>query len=230
MKPLGPKLAEGRDSEIFEHGPDRVLRRTFDGRSLVHEAEVMRYVRSHGYPAPEVHDAGDGYLVMDRVDGPTMLDVATRPPFRLRRWALVLADLHERLHAIPAPEWVPEARLPGDRVVHLDLHPLNVLMGADGPVVVDWSNARRGDPALDVADIWVTFLCADIPASGFELRAADVGKRLFLRWFLRAAGRDEALRALPAAIEGRLADPNWSETERARIRTLGEWASKRSPS
>jgi aminoglycoside phosphotransferase (APT) family kinase protein len=230
VKPLGPKLAEGRDSEIFEHGPGLVIRVARDGRSLVQEAEVMRHVRSHGYPVPEVRDAGDGYLVMDRVDGPTMLEVATRPPFRIRRWALVLADLHDRLHDIPAPDGLPGARLPGDRMLHLDLHPLNVIVGPDGPVVVDWTNARRGDPALDVADIWVTFRCADVPATGVELAAANVGKRLFLRWFLRAAGRDGALRALPAAIEGRLADPNWSEAERARIRRLGEWASKRSPS
>ena len=199
MEPIGPKLAEGRDSEIFEHGPGRVLRRTFVPRSLEHEAAVMRHVRAHGYPVPQVHDVGEGWLVMDRVDGPTMLDVATRPPFRMRRWALVLADLHRRLHDIPAPDGLPEAGLPGDRVVHLDLHPLNVLLGADGPVVVDWANARRGDPALDVADVWVTLLCAEIPATGFERRAAELGKRLFLRWFLRAAGREAALRALPAA-------------------------------
>ena len=26
MEPIGTKLAEGRDSQIFEHGPGRVLR------------------------------------------------------------------------------------------------------------------------------------------------------------------------------------------------------------
>ncbi len=39
---MGPKLAEGRDSEIFEHGIGKVLRVVRDGRSLVAEAEVMR--------------------------------------------------------------------------------------------------------------------------------------------------------------------------------------------
>src|SRR6187399_2536129 len=58
MDPIGPKLAEGRDSEIFEHGPGKVLRVARDGRSLVAEAEIMRYVRSHGYPCPDVDDAG----------------------------------------------------------------------------------------------------------------------------------------------------------------------------
>jgi aminoglycoside phosphotransferase len=83
VQPLGPKIAEGRDSEIFDHGPGRVLRIARDGRSLESEAEIMTYVRSQGYPVPDVHEAGDGYLVMDRIDGPTMLDDAI--PFRIGR-------------------------------------------------------------------------------------------------------------------------------------------------
>ena len=103
MQPIGPKLAEGRDSEIFEHGAGRVLRVARDGRSLVAEAEIMRYVRSHGYPCPDVYDAGDGYLVMDRLEGPTMMEMVGKPPFPLRRSGRLLAELHERLHRIPAP-------------------------------------------------------------------------------------------------------------------------------
>ncbi|MEZ5230312.1 MAG: hypothetical protein R2710_27705 [Acidimicrobiales bacterium] len=87
VDPIGPKLAEGRDSEIFEHGPDRVLRVARDGRSLAQEAETMSYARDHGYPCPAVHDAGDGYLVMDRLVGPTMMEAAGRPPSRSARWA-----------------------------------------------------------------------------------------------------------------------------------------------
>jgi hypothetical protein len=85
VQPIGPKLAEGRDSEIFEHGAGRVLRVARDGRSLIAEADIMRYVRSHGYPCPEVYDAGDGYLIMDRLEGPTMMEMAGKPPFPLRR-------------------------------------------------------------------------------------------------------------------------------------------------
>ena len=40
-----------------------------------------------------------------------------------------------------------------DRIVlcHGDLHPSNVILGADGPVVVDWFDASRGDLVGDVA-------------------------------------------------------------------------------
>lgn len=42
-----------------------------------------------------MYDAGEGYLVMERFDGPTMLDDAI--PFRIGRNAKLLASLHEQL-------------------------------------------------------------------------------------------------------------------------------------
>lgn len=225
MEPIGPKLAEGRDSEIFEHGPGTVLRRPFDGRSLVAEAEIMRYVHGHGYPVPAVHDAGDGYLVMDRVDGPTMLDRAGKPPFPLRRFGHLLADLHERLHRIPAPHGIREAGLPGDRLVHCDLHPLNVLMTADGPIVIDWANAAAGDPAYDLADTWALFACATAPMKDIDHVVVPIGRKVFLRSFLSRVDREAARRAIPAAVEHRLTDRNMSPEERDRMRALSAWAS-----
>jgi aminoglycoside phosphotransferase (APT) family kinase protein len=223
VQPLGPKIAEGRDSEIFDHGPGRVLRIARDGRSLESEAEIMTYVRSQGYPVPDVHEAGDGYLVMDRIDGPTMLDDAI--PFRIGRNAKVLAALHEQLHRIPAPAWLTrEAPVTGDRVVHRDLHPLNVLIGPDGPVVIDWANASRGDPAFDVADTWVLFACADPPLNPIEALLTPVARKMFLRSFLAPLDREAARRAIPAAVAHRLTDRNMSDREHERMRALAHWA------
>lgn len=225
VEPLGRKIAEGRDSEIYDHGPGKVLRVARDRRSLVAEAEVMSYVRSQGYPAPRVHDAGEGYLVMDRVDGPTMLDDAI--PLRIGRHAKLLASLHEQLHRIPAPSWMTrEAPLAGDRLVHRDLHPLNVLITPDGPVVIDWSNASRGDPAFDVADTWVLFACADPPVKRIEALFAPLARKVFLRSFLASLDREAARRAIPAAVAHRLTDPHMSEAERRRMRKLAQRASR----
>lgn len=224
VDPSGPKLAEGRDSEIFEHGPGRVLRRARDGRSLVAEAEIMRYVAAAGYPVPAVHDAGEGWLVMDRVDGPTMLDAAVRRPWRIGAYGRVLADLHHRLHELPAPDGLPAAGVPGDRLLHRDLHPLNVLVTDRGPVVVDWANCAAGDPAYDVADAWVLFAAAEVPGSRAERALAAAGRKLFLRAFLAGLDRDAARAAIPAAVEHRLGDRNMSEGEKARMRRLAERA------
>src|SRR5918993_20036 len=224
MEPLGPKLAEGRDSEIFEHGPGRVLRRSRDGRSLVSEAEIMRYVLDAGYPVPRVHDAGEGFLVMDRVDGPSMLDLAARHPWRLGEYGRLLADLHRRLHDLPAPAGLPSAAVPGDRLLHRDLHPLNVLMPEGGPVVIDWANCAVGDPAYDVADAWVLFATADVPGSRWDRALAAVGRRFFLRGFLRAVDQEAARAAIPAAVAHRLQDRNMSEGEKARMRRMADEA------
>ena len=224
MRPDGPKIAEGRDSEIFDHGPGKVLRIARDGRSLEHEAEIMRYARSQGYPVPEVYDAGEGYLVMDRVEGRTMLDAATKPPFPIRRFGRVLAALHEQLHAIPGPDWLRDAPVPGDRLVHRDLHPLNVLMSPDGPVVIDWANASRGDPAFDVADTWVLFATANPDLAGIEKLAVPVFRRIFLRAFLSGVDRDAAWRAIPAAVAHRLTDRNHTAEEHDRMRRLSDRA------
>jgi aminoglycoside phosphotransferase (APT) family kinase protein len=224
VQPIGPKLAEGRDSAIFEHGPKRVLKVPRDGRSLIPEAEIMRYVRSQGYPCPEVHDAGDGYLVMERLEGPTMMEAAGRPPFPLRRSGHVLAELHRRLHLIAAPPGLQVAPMVGDRLVHRDLHPLNVMMTPAGPVVIDWANASAGDPSFDVADAWTLFACASAPVSGIDRVLVPIGRRMMLRAFLSRVDGEAARRAIPAAVEHRLTDPNMSDEERARMRRLAEWA------
>jgi aminoglycoside phosphotransferase (APT) family kinase protein len=72
--------------------------------------------------------------------------------------------LHTALAAVPAPHSLPRATAkaarpgraappPGDRLLHLDLHPFNVLIDARGDVsgVLDWANAAAGHPDLDRA-------------------------------------------------------------------------------
>jgi aminoglycoside phosphotransferase (APT) family kinase protein len=193
-------LAQGRASEILELGDDRVLRRFKAGGRPAREAEVMSHVQAHGYPVPGVIDVLDDALVLERVDGQTMLADLRRRPWRMSGHARLLADLHHRLHAIP---------FDGERLLHLDFHPDNVLLSRRGPVVIDWANARAGEPALDVAMTWV--ICA---TSGGGLG------RLFTRLFLRHVDRSAARKALGEAAELRIADPNVTDEERVRVRSL----------
>jgi aminoglycoside phosphotransferase (APT) family kinase protein len=201
-------IAAGRASEIFDLGGGRVLRRFRAGGDPEREALVMRHAHANGFPVPRVLDVATDALVLERIDGPTMLADVRRRPWRLRRYARALADLHERLHAIEAPQELPEAGS-GDRVLHLDLHPENVILSRSGPIVVDWTNARRGDPALDIAMTWVIGATSGGPPG-----------RVFVRMFLAHFDRAEIVRALPAAAERRLADVNVTDRERARVRGL----------
>jgi aminoglycoside phosphotransferase (APT) family kinase protein len=161
---VGRLLASGRDGSIYEFGPGLVLRKTNDGRSLANEARIMEYVAEHGYPVPAIHElrAGGSEMVMERIEGPLMLGDGVAGSLRLPRMLGILADLHDRLHRIIAPDWLPSFG-EGDRLLHLDLHPLNVIMSPNGPVVIDWPNARRGDPMADVALTYALISCGRIP-------------------------------------------------------------------
>jgi tRNA A-37 threonylcarbamoyl transferase component Bud32 len=140
-------------------------------------------VREHGYPAPQVVSVSGADLVLERAKGTTMRVDLARRPWTLLGHARLLADLHRRLHRIPAPVWLP-AIGPGGSVIHLDLHPENVLLHGNGALVIDWANARAGHWADDVAQTLVI------------LAAADLGRwtKLALRVFLWAylAGFDRA--------------------------------------
>ena len=201
-------IASGRASEVFALDETRVLRRFKAGGDAIGEARVMEHARRHGFPVPEVLDVQSDALVLARIEGPTMGALLRRRPWELRAQAASLARLHELLHAIEAPTAVPVAG-PGNRLLHLDLHPENVLVSPAGPVVIDWTNAARGDAALDVALTWVV-----LATSG------GTGGRILARSFLRHVDRDEIVRALPRAASLRLADVNVSDAERHRVRRM----------
>ena len=76
-----------------------------------------------------------------------MQTMSTRPHTMLRSLKL-LADLHDQLHEIAAPEWLPPLDDGGDRLVHLDLHPMNVMM-TDPRAGCDRLDERRARCSLD---------------------------------------------------------------------------------
>ena len=169
MKPPGPLLASGRDADVFAYGNGAVLRRSRQGRSLVLEAKTLDYLSAHGYPVPKVYEVSDAglSLVMARIEGPTMVTDIARRPWTMRRAARELAALHLRLHELDAPDFVPDAPVgAGTKLLHMDLHPLNVMRGARGPVVIDWTGARAGDPSVDVVMAWVLMSAGELPQTG----------------------------------------------------------------
>ncbi len=216
----GALIGSGRAADVFEFGAGKVLRRYRVPYSSAGEADLMRYVRLAGYPVPTVMSADGPDLVMERVHGRDMLtDMASRP-WRIIRHARTLARLHDQLHEIAAPAGLPRPLGPGDRVLHLDLHPGNVLLTEDGPVVIDWTNACAGPAGADVAMAYVIMASSDIDASPRWLRPAVRGLRALLLHRFRAAVRDDPGPYLASVARYRITDVNVRPAEADRLRLL----------
>ncbi len=225
-------LASGRDGDIFEFAPGLVLRKTRDGRSIAHEARIMGYAADNGYPVPRIEEVrADGTeIVMERIDGPIMMDAMMRPPSRLAGHLRLLADLHDRLHQIPGPAWLPGMPDGGDRLLHLDLHPLNVIMSPSGPVVIDWPNARRGDPMVDVALTYALISCGRVPlprpfATIVGAVRAPILKRTFARRYIGPA----FYRRVTEMAELKCFDRNMAPEEIRALRRLARRSAAKAP-
>jgi aminoglycoside phosphotransferase (APT) family kinase protein len=182
------------------------------------EARTMAYLRSHGYPVPAVDEVSDDGtdLVMERIDGPSMVDFMSRRPWSIRRQGAVLASLHRRLHAIAPPEDLPPAPVgSGNSFLHMDLHPLNVMISATGPVVIDWPNAARGDPAVDIGLAWVLMAGGEIQSNRVIAAVHGWGRAALINGFLANVGPDLELakHMLREVVGFKVTDPNMSPAE-----------------
>ncbi|GAA4098880.1 phosphotransferase [Nonomuraea soli] len=198
-------IATGRTADVFALDSRRVLRRYRSNSTALAEAKIMEHVRGHGFPVPAVHDATETDLVLERLPGPTMLQALSRRPWKVLRYGRQLGELHDRLHRVPAPDWLPGD---GGQVLHLDFHPGNVILTPGGPSVIDWCNARSGEPAVDVATTLVLLTTGEAP-KGVERLARKVISGAFLR-----GSRTDPKPGLRAATQARLGDPNTTGAER----------------
>ena len=118
-------------------------------------------------------------IVLSRFDGPTLLELTRTGAVTRGQAGAVLATLALSVHKTPPPPAVPflgnligsllrdsagvipkhiatgipaliERLPPGDGLCHVDLHPGNVIMTADGPRLVDWTWTVRAPAALDL--------------------------------------------------------------------------------
>jgi hypothetical protein len=181
----------------------------------------MAFVHARGYPVPRVDDvSADGSeLIMERIAGVNMIDALTTAPWRAKRFGRMLGHLHEQLHGVSAPEWLPAAPCGiGTQLLHMDLHPLNVMMSPRGPIVIDWTNAARGDPNIDVALTWTLITAGEVPTSGVMGKLAGAVRSRLVRGFIGAFDREAVGREVGAVVEWKTKDTNMSEIEISSMR------------
>ena len=86
---------------------------------------------------------------MERIDGTTMLDDFEARPWKLFSHVRLLARLQRDVNALVAPNWMvtPSTAAPtkrrDDSVLHLDLHPMNVMLTDEGPVIIGLDQCGR---------------------------------------------------------------------------------------
>lgn len=231
----GPLLGRGREAEVFAWG-DRQAMKLFRPNWPIavaeYEARAARAAYDSGIRTPRVDevvvlDERVG-IIFERVDGPSMLDIATTRPWRLWSCARALAELQFAVHQCAAPQlrsartsverridnapalsaglrrlvlraW---AQLPdGDRLCHGDLHPDQIIVSSDGMVIIDWADAVQGNPLADIARTSLILRVSPLPPG------APLPMRLIVQAFRRMF-HVEYLRhilQLTGATEGQLA-------------------------
>lgn len=185
-------------------------------------------------------------IVFERCDGPTLYELIVaraQPPETL---AALLFELQRAVHACVAPALPPLAaklarRIPhargvteadrqaalalladapaADHLCHGDLHPINIIVGKERAVVIDWQDAARGEPAMDITRTLLFLHHARPGAVDRSFRNAFLDA--YLQLCRRAwEGRLEALGRwqLPVAV-ARLAEPV-EESERTALLEL----------
>lgn len=195
MSGKGPQIAAGRLADVYAWGDRHILKLYRHGCSPTvadREAAGTRMAHAAGIPTPAVLDVTRVEdrvgLILERIDGPTMLQALCERPESAHSLAHQLATLAVHLHSCGATNPPSQRQLlqvnigrakgltedmkaevlhllgllpDANSLCHGDFHPGNVIMTTAGPVIIDWLNATRGNPIADVAR--TTLLCRHTP-------------------------------------------------------------------
>jgi aminoglycoside phosphotransferase (APT) family kinase protein len=201
--------------------------------------------------------------VWERVDGPSLWEQVVETPARSADVGRTLADVQLALFELVPPVTLPDqrdrliskirwsvanvdtalgvafellpARTDTPRLCHGDLHPSNVIVSEDGPVIVDWFDASRGDRVADVARSSLTLLAhgASTPSHlpGSDPRTLAVLTQAYLARLQESLeippgllSRWQAINAVARLAEGVSREPllevwrrfEWAQGKRAR--------------
>jgi Phosphotransferase enzyme family len=93
----------------------------------------------------------------------------------------------------------------GDRLCHGDLHPLNILGDAAKPMIIDWPDACRGDPAADVCRSYLLLMLhtSELAAPYLDAycRLGGISRQAILDWLPYVAAAKLAEK-VPGETEG----------------------------
>jgi len=176
-------IGKGRTADVFLYGENKVIKvfhKEFT-KLAYEEYATVQSIESIGLSVPCAYGLIDvdsrKAIVYEYVKGISMLQLMRKNPFKVVRYAKLLATLHAQIHSKPISaladikesisatirnlKSINEAdreaiidylnTLPdGDRLCHYDFHPGNVLMFEGNAKVIDWMTAGVGNPCADI--------------------------------------------------------------------------------
>jgi aminoglycoside phosphotransferase (APT) family kinase protein len=170
-----------------------------------------------------------------------MLNAILEKPYRFPHFSRQMADLHLQMHVRDARNLEPVTErlagkiravqafdgetkntllkhlfsLPQDtKLLHGDFHPDNIMLTANGPVIIDWIDATLGHPLADVARTFVIGNFGIPPEEKFGRLVFKSMVRIYLKQYFRQSPFSRAEMAgwlLPVAA-GRLSEQIPHET------------------
>lgn len=207
MNDIQKPIAVGRTAEVYPFEDGKVLKLFFPTIPQLwidKEVDTGRYIQTAQLPVPKVYERlklkGREGVVYERIEGPALLNELAQRPWKVVRYARLLASLHVQVHEVSAPpnlesqrEWarggIPETKklskdlrekvlhlldtMPdGNQLCHGDFHPGNIIVTHRGPVIIDWMTATKG------------VACGDVARTSIILEAAKAPEGTPLRWLL----------------------------------------------
>ncbi|MCL6603283.1 MAG: phosphotransferase [Paenibacillus sp.] len=196
-------IGEGRTAEILQYKDQTILklyRENVSEQSILHEYKISEFVYARGVRTPKPYelitvDERKGIL-FEQIQGPTLLKMIDRQPWRISKYAKMMAELHYSLHTLDVTEDIGQQKeryrscikgaplltedeksvilsyledLPEEqKLCHGDFHPDNVLMDQQA-WIIDWMTGLAGNPAGDAARSVIMFSIGEMPEKASPL-------------------------------------------------------------
>ncbi len=193
-----------------EHGSTTYALRVFRSEQVDNyerEMAAMAAAQQAQLPVPTIHATGfwreRPVLLLSWCRGVPLWEAIRRRPWRVGALGVAFGRVQAQIHRVRAParlsqqptDWIGwagpnepilqaalhQAASHPTALLHLDYHPLNVLTdGTQITAILDWANARAGDPRADVARTY-TILMVEPYGPGRQSLAVSIMRRLMAR-------------------------------------------------
>ncbi|MDQ0195189.1 phosphotransferase family protein [Paenibacillus wynnii] len=208
-------IGEGRTAEILQHTNQTIVklyRENIPEQNILREFKISQFVYTQGIRSPKPFelisiDDRKG-IVFEQIQGPSLLKMISKNPWRVSQYAKMMAELHYSLHKLDATEEIGHQKemlsrcikeapmldigeksailsylenLPENhKLCHGDFHPDNVLLDQEA-WIIDWMTGLAGDPNGDAARSVIMFSIGAIPQQAplpVKLMIGFIRKRL----------------------------------------------------